>query len=166
MKYTVYKHTTPDGAVYVGTTSQKPHLRWNFGKGYKKNKEFFGIITQVGWDNIKHEILEENLTKEQAYKKEIELIDHYRKNGLCLNIHKGGNTSRKGLPHSDETKEILREQKPKKKVLCLETDTVYESIHDAGKKTKTRYQDIWRVCKGQRKTCGGYHWKYAEEITT
>lgn len=166
MKYTVYKHTTPDGDVYIGTTCQKPHLRWNHGKGYRKNKKFYNIINRVGWDNINHEILAENLTKEQAYKKEIELIEQYKKIGSCLNVHRGGNTSREGLPHSEETKEILKKQKPKKKVLCLETSIVYDSIHDAGRMTNKRYQDIWRVCKGQRKTCGGYHWKYAEETTT
>lgn len=38
--YTVYKHTTPSGKVYVGITKQKPEQRWDNGNGYKKNEHF------------------------------------------------------------------------------------------------------------------------------
>ena len=27
--YSIYKHTTPDGFVYIGATAQKPKNRWN-----------------------------------------------------------------------------------------------------------------------------------------
>lgn len=36
--YTVYKHTTPSGKVYIGITKQKPWQRWNNGNGYKNNE--------------------------------------------------------------------------------------------------------------------------------
>lgn len=29
--YTVYKHTTPSGKVYIGITGQKPERRWQNG---------------------------------------------------------------------------------------------------------------------------------------
>ena len=35
-KYTVYKHTSPSGKVYIGITCRKPKYRWNNGKGYKE----------------------------------------------------------------------------------------------------------------------------------
>lgn len=51
--YTVYKHTSPSGKVYIGITCRKPEYRWNHGKGYKeilwldKGKlKFFGT---KGW---------------------------------------------------------------------------------------------------------------------
>lgn len=50
-----------------------------------------------------------------------------------------------------------------KKVVCIETNIIYESIHEAERKTKCRNSDIVAVCKGKRKTCGGYHWRYYEE---
>lgn len=34
--YTVYKHTSPSGKVYIGITCRKPEYRWNHGKGYKE----------------------------------------------------------------------------------------------------------------------------------
>lgn len=51
-----------------------------------------------------------------------------------------------------------------KKVLCVETNAVYESAKDAAKKTKISSKGIQRCCQGVkgRKTCGGYHWRYVE----
>lgn len=49
-----------------------------------------------------------------------------------------------------------------KKVICVETNIVYESIHEAERKTKCGNASIVAVCKGKRKTCGGYHWRYYE----
>ena len=64
--FCVYKHTCPNGKVYIGITCQKPEQRWRHGKGYKRNALFFRAINKYEWENIKHEILYENLTKEQA----------------------------------------------------------------------------------------------------
>lgn len=93
MAYTVYKHTTPNGKVYIGITRQKPVNRWLNGKGYQKQEYFYNAILKYGWDNIKHEILFEGLTKEEAEEKEVELIKQYksanRKYGY--NIANGGN---------------------------------------------------------------------------
>lgn len=47
-----------------------------------------------------------------------------------------------------------------KKVKCLEIDIIYGSIGEATLNTGIAAQNIWKVCKGQRKTAGGYHWKY------
>lgn len=64
--YTVYRHTTPSGKMYVGVTKKKPTYRWQKGKGYEGNNHFSRAISKYGWDNIKHEILLEGLTQEQA----------------------------------------------------------------------------------------------------
>lgn len=76
-KYTVYKHTTPNGKSYVGITSKPVEERWlKGGRGYKK-MTFWRAIEKYGWDNIKHEILLEGLSKEEAEKIERELIAEY-----------------------------------------------------------------------------------------
>ena len=52
----------------------------------------------------------------------------------------------------------------KKKVQCIETNEIFESASEAARKTpKTSQSKICMVCRGQRKTCGGYHWRYIEE---
>lgn len=51
----------------------------------------------------------------------------------------------------------------KKKVKCLESGVIYESCQDAMRKTGIANSSISNVCKGKRKTAGGYHWEYVEE---
>ena len=63
--WTVYCHTTPSGKRYIGITSQKPEERWKNGNGYK-NTPFSKAIEKYKWENIKHEILDTNLTEYEA----------------------------------------------------------------------------------------------------
>ena len=78
--YCVYIHTAPNKKNYVGITSQNPLRRWKNGFGYRKNIHFFNAIIKYGWDNFKHEILFDGLTKEEAEQKEVELISAYKSN--------------------------------------------------------------------------------------
>ena len=48
-----------------------------------------------------------------------------------------------------------------KKVRCVETNTIYESIAEAGRKIQRQEANIKSCCIGKRKTCGGYHWEWA-----
>ena len=72
----VYRHTFPNGKVYIGASSQ-PIQRWNSGKGYATNKKMYDDIIRFGWDNIKHEILYDGLTEAKALKKEKELLESF-----------------------------------------------------------------------------------------
>ena len=73
----VYCHTNKiNGKKYIGITCKEPHKRWSNGNGYKGQK-FYNAITKYGWDNFEHEILFNELTLEEANKKEIELIKKY-----------------------------------------------------------------------------------------
>lgn len=52
----------------------------------------------------------------------------------------------------------------KRKVECIETGEIFESASDAARKIpNTTQSKICMVCRGQRKTCGGYHWRYVEK---
>lgn len=76
--YTVYKHTCPNGKIYIGITKRNVEKRWLNGKGYERQPPFYNAILKYGWDNIDHEILFENLTKEEACEKEVEMIAYYK----------------------------------------------------------------------------------------
>lgn len=104
--YSVYKHTSPSNKVYIGITKQKPELRWHNGHGYKSNIHFNNAIKKYGWDNFKHEILFDGLTKDEAEKKEIELIAKYNSTNTDLgyNVDYGGHLR---APVSEETKQKL-----------------------------------------------------------
>lgn len=107
--YTVYMHRLYDGRVYIGITSKSPEQRWKNGRGYDKNRKFYNAIVKYGWDSFEHIVLETGLSKEDAEKREVELIAEYdstsRKKGF--NVSLGGSG---GVPLSEEVKEQLREK--------------------------------------------------------
>lgn len=103
--YYVYKHTAPNGKIYIGITKSNPILRWKNGKGYR-TQVFYRAILKYGWDNIKHEILYNNLTKEDAEIIERKLIKEYKANNpqYGYNVDNGGNSIG---THSQITREKL-----------------------------------------------------------
>lgn len=104
--YCVYKHTCPNGKVYIGKTCRKPEVRWGYnGERYCTSPHFWNAIQKYGWDNIKHEILFSKLTAEEASKKEIEMIAFYNSTNRLYgyNITSGGDGSL-GVSHTYEWK--------------------------------------------------------------
>lgn len=108
--YCVYKHTAPNGKVYIGITCNNPLTRWANGKGYKNNDYFTKSIAKYGWENFTHEILYENLTESEAKTKEIELIKKYKSNQRLygFNISSGGESAA-GIKMSEKQKELIRQ---------------------------------------------------------
>lgn len=49
-----------------------------------------------------------------------------------------------------------------KKVRCVETQIVYNSIGDASLAVNRDRSGIGKCCAGRQKTCGGYHWEFVE----
>lgn len=153
--YKVYMHTTPSGKKYIGITCQIPEKRWGKnGIKYMKNSKgalsYFGkAILKYGWDNITHEILSENLSKDEANKMERELIKEYkttnRKYGYNISI--GGEVRGKS-----------------RKTICIETNEVFDTAVEAGRKYNVTPCNINSCCQGKSKTAGGYHWEYLNYI--
>ena len=185
MSYCVYKHTTPSGKVYIGITGRDPVKRWNGGHGYQNNKHFYNAIVRYGWENITHEIVYDSLTKEEAEILERELIHHYDSSNheKGYNHNCGGGGTGVGGKHKPETIKKMREAakgrkltpeakrkmsnakrgKPacnRRKVLCVETDEIYDSATAASELLCIPLSCISRVCNGKLETAGGYRWKY------
>lgn len=110
--YKVYKHTAPNGKVYIGITKrERAEERWGKdGYEYRRgsNPHFSRAINKYGWENIKHEIIIDGLTKCEAEQLEMELIAEYRSNErkYGYNIENGGNCSG---THSKEVREKIRQ---------------------------------------------------------
>lgn len=114
--YIVYKHTCKDnGKIYIGLTGTSLLTRTGYnGEGYlhkKKNGDYVQpqlarAILKHGWDNFEHKILFDGLTKEEADKKEKEMIVFYD----SRNPQKGYNTREGGSNGklSEDTKDKLR----------------------------------------------------------
>ena len=75
--FSVYKHTSPNGKVYIGITKMIPEKRWLGGHGYRYNSEFYAAIKEFGWENIRHEIIATNLSVAEACSIESQLIREY-----------------------------------------------------------------------------------------
>lgn len=234
-KYTVYKHTSPEGKVYIGCTSINPKRRW--GKRYPHNDMFSNDIEKFGWGNFKHEIIASRLTEDEAYDMEKELIHKYNTTDPSVGYNRstGGRNSRgfhlneefkqklreinTGKHHSEETRRKIREantgrshtketkrklsemrfgennpmygkhpseetrrkigdarrgfhhtdeakrkisEATSRKVMCIETGIIYESMQKAAQHTGATSNHIPSVCRGKRNTSGGYHWKYVD----
>lgn len=101
--YCVYKHTFPNGKIYIGISGSDLKKRWGKGSGYLKQPLVYNAIKKYGWDNIKHEILDCNLDKAIAENKEIEYIKVFNSanRNFGYNISIGGNSNGK---QSRETK--------------------------------------------------------------
>lgn len=229
-KYVVYMHEFPNSKVYIGITCQDPQQRWKLGRGYlSRNKDgsykqplMANAILKYDWNDIKHQVIFQGLTKKEAEQKEIELIKYYQSNNrkFGYNIENGGNSNgkhteetkkkissanrgrvrseearqkmsvaktgkkrpsfstetrqklglvNKGRKRTEETKKKISDAKKGKPtheipVVCLETNVVYRSAVAAEKVTGAHRSKICEVCKGTRKTAGGFHWAYYQNV--
>ena len=165
MNYTVYKHTNlKNGKIYVGITQQKAEKRWERGHGYQRQPHFRDAIKKYGWDNFKHEILFENLSKEEAIEKEIELIRQYNSNNrkYGYNILSGGETYKENFKIK-KGKEVANS----KSVRVIDAKTqevigIYDSQNQASLILGIKRKGINKNCRGKSKTYKGYIFEYAD----
>lgn len=184
--YTVYMHVFPNNKKYIGITMQKILRRWRYnGTGYK-GQIVYNAIQKYGWENVKHEILFEHLTKEEAENKEKEMIKKYKSNNIKYgyNVEKGGfhngemaeSTKEKlrkinlGRKMSEIDKKHLIENIPKKEVYQFDKNfnfiKKYCSVREASRQTGIDSGSISSCCqkKANFKSAGGYIWSYTFEI--
>ena len=182
-----------NGKIYIGQTCQIPEQRWKMGEGYKGSPYFYHAIQKYGWSQFNHIILIENLNYEESNLIEEYLIKKYNTTDINYgyNLDIGGKNAPKTEEHkrkisessigkhnhtgelnpmygkhmTKESKQKARaSQKSTLRVKCIETGDVFESCHLAAAWANlTRDGHIPEVCKGTRKTAGGYHWEKVEE---
>lgn len=188
--YIVYKHTNKtNGKVYIGITSQRIQDRWKGGSGYR-SQHFSRAIKKYGWDGFTHEVVAENLSKEDACELERILIKAYKatepnhgynqalggEGGGMYNKHHTESAkekirkARKRDGFTEEHKRHISESKQgvkhhmAKKVYQYTKDGEFIREWDymslASKELNINKANIGEVCHGNRKTAGGYIWKY------
>lgn len=162
-EYIIYCHTNKiNNKKYIGQTKQSISRRWGKnGSEYlrKGNDHFKKAILKYGWDNFTHEILFTNLTREQANKKEKELIMLYNSNNqdFGYNMTEGGNSNtltkeqkelRKQLNYEMWENGIFKEviNTP---VYCVELNKDFESALEAQRLTGIDNSSIQKACKKQ-----------------
>ncbi len=113
-RYSVYKHTVPNGKVYIGITSKQANERWLNGRGYSRNRHFWNAIKKYGWENIVHEIIADGLEKDEACRLEQFYIAAYGSSNpdKGYNMTTGGET---GAKHTIESRQKLSASKTGKR---------------------------------------------------
>ena len=170
--YYVYKHTTPDNKVYIGITKQNPNRRWRNGHGYYSSPLFFNAIIKYGWINIKHEILLEGLTLEQANQAEKEFISLYKSNDrrFGYNLTEGGGRRTISTIMSTKTHKVGTGRNKGKTVLVYTVNGEYVgefiSSYQAAKILNCDQGHIRRCCQNKegRTQHKGFIFKYKEDI--
>lgn len=182
--YTVYMHKNKiNGKVYIGITKQEPEKRWKNGWGYYTQLIFWRAICKYTFNGFEHIIIERNLTKEEACKKEIELIAKYKSNNYKYgyNVSSGGdgtndvkatpearrknsvahlgNQNAKGYKHTIEEKQKMRLAKLGKPNIKLSKrvmciETRIIYSSVAEARRNTKINHIDQVCRGERNYAG------------
>lgn len=136
MSWIIYMHTnTINGKLYIGQSKYtwlRINDRWQNGRGYGENTRIGKAIKKYGWDNFKHELIEDNIgTQELANEREIYWIRYYNTYSEGYNCTIGG-------------KNIPLELNYKVKIYCLEINKSFDSIMDASHELNISYNFIAR----------------------
>lgn len=171
--FTLYAHIFPNNKIYIGITSAPVKYRWyTNGEGYKSQHLMWRAIQKYGWNNIKHIILLENLSKDMACECEKYLIAKYdttnREYGY--NIYIGGDVGNHSIGLTEQQKEHLREINTGKHH-SKETRLKMSQSHKGKVKTKEHLTNIGNALRGrklndaQRKKLSVAHKGYIETDT-
>lgn len=156
-KYYVYELVFPDKKRYIGMTSKLPKYRWDNGNGYK-SQPVYKAICKFGWNNIKHNILYQDLSFIEAEKEEQRLILKYKTQDkdFGYNIEAGGvngnidKASCRRIAQYDLEGNLL---------------TIYNSVSEAERKSDSfvSLSSINMCCLGKSRTAGGFLWEYIDD---
>lgn len=173
--YCIYVHTSPSGKKYVGQTGQDPERRWGKdGARYlsqKNNKythpAFAKAILKYGWENIEHEIIASNLTKEEADNFEKLLINKLNTMNpkYGYNCTSGGSN---GIPSEETRKRQSESHKGENSHmygthLSEETKRKISESHKGKRHSEETKKKLSEINKG--KNTGKEHYLYGKHLS-
>ena len=147
----IYKITnTVNGKCYVGQ-SRDIEARWaKHLSAYKSSPEWelYRAFKKYGIAAFSFEVVEE-CTIEELNEREIYWIAQYDSFNNGYNMTLGGEacngTNDKAVYQYDLSGQFIKE---------------YKSAHDAARENNIQFTNICKVCRGERKTAGGFGWSY------
>lgn len=138
-------------------------------KGYKlsdETKEKIKIKNKLNWNKKSFEEKENIIKNNLKGPKKNHIVSEETKEKLRL-FNKNKKQSLETIEKRKKTLCIKKEngykqlnESHKKKVICLETNEIFNSIKEASLKTGINSSSISLVAKNKRKSCGGYTFKY------
>lgn len=152
--WTVYKHTTPNGKVYIGITLQKPEKRWGNGNNYKGNNYFYHAIQKYGWQNITHEIVCSCRTKDEACEEEKRLISEYKATDreYGYNLTDGGEHYEFAPSVIEKMKKPKRLTEAQRKAISERAKVTYEKYLKGRPHTPAQIQKMAETKRGKKQS--------------
>lgn len=180
----IYKITNPNGKSYIGQSKNwdKRYKKYK-ALNCKEQPAIYRSFLKYGFDNHTFEILMQNIPTEILSDLErmwIYLEDTFH-NGLnCTEGGEGGSgpksletrekiskskkgkeNGRIGTHFSDISKKKSRLSQPHRNiVLCVETNQIFNSCHEACNLLKIPKTSLFHHLNGKMKNVKGYHFKY------
>lgn len=139
--------------------SRRKNSEWHKQHMSGKNNPFYGKHHSTTTKE-KNSLAHKGKSPRKGIKMSEDFCQHNSK------VHKGQIPWNRGIPMSEDQKQKLSQRmtgKPstqRKKVVCINTQTIYNSVTDASSQTSININSIVMVCKGRRKSASGYHWYY------
>lgn len=173
-----------NGHISEVNNGRKRHL-YNAIRKYGWEKFIVSILHTIpkeeGWeerlDSLEiQEIAQRNTLAPHGYNYETggnkNKVLHEETKALMSAVRSGEHHAMYGKHHTENTRELLRDAN-KKAVQQWSQDgkellRTFESVEEASKETGADGSHLAKVCKGQRKTAGGFHWKFvnSENVRT
>lgn len=171
-----------NGFRYIGKTIDE-YSRMRHHRRYAgvRKTPFYNAVNKYGWESFEYSILFEisgdnKIDIDRIIKdKEVELIQEYDSINKGYNLTKGGDGCAGVIPSpetrrkmSEVRKKIKRpkrmETKAQRAVLQYSKEGIFIAefvkISVAAESTGVNNRHISRCCKGERKSTGGYMWRY------
>lgn len=149
-KYYIYKITNlVNGKVYIGETCTSVSDR--FKRHLEKSSNCVKLkraFNKYGKENFFAEQIDHAETQEEAFHKEAFWIEYYN------SISNGYNV----LPNR-----YCSNNKPPKKVYCLETKEVFDSVSSCARKYGTTISVIGNCCNGRKASFSAKHFCFIDE---
>lgn len=139
----------------------------DYGYNLKSGGQFHNYVS----DEVKTKISESNkktyLNPQRRKVQSINALNQWANPKIKEKII-GSNNGMYGKHHTQETKKKISESKLGKPssqrnttpVFCIELNKKFDDAVTAAKELSTWSGGILSVCRGERNTCGGYHWKF------
>lgn len=142
MKKCIYMHIFPNDKKYIGQTNN-PELRWkNNGKMYQQ-KALKEAIEKYGWENIKHIIIEEDISESEINNKE----NYYIKKYETYKNEKGYNTiyNNKYYPKCEYNRVKTKTSEKKKYIKFGLEESYYKIIKEKADKYYMKVDDYIKL---------------------
>ena len=157
--YCVYMHRNKiNDKKYIGITCRKPEHRWGKDGHSYKGQVFKKAIEKYGWNNLDHVILFNELSAEDAYKKEQELIKLYKSNQkeFGYNLSAGGEHGSTGYLNNSMSIVVYQYD--------LDGNFIaeYPSLSEAERVTGISNSSISSCCKGKQMYTVNFQWSYTK----